>query len=248
VKLISVYSAKGGVGKTATAVNLAFLSARAGNRTLLWDLDPQSSATFYLRIQPKVRGGGKSLIRKKGDIAAAIRGTDYEGFDLLPGDFSYRKFDLLLNKAERAAKRFRRIHSRLAKEYDALILDCPPGFTLTSEALLRLSDLVMIPTIPTPLSLRSLELLGRYVEKKQLDAQRFRPFFSMVDRRKSLHRSVCEEVTDHPFRFLEPRIPYSTFVEQMGVRRAPLSTYAEKSLPARAFADLWAAVRAELSL
>ncbi len=247
MKLISVYSIKGGVGKTATAVNLAFLSARAGNRTLLWDLDPQSSATFYLRVLPKVKGGGKSLIRKKGDLARAIRGTDYEGFDLLPGDFSYRKFDLLLNEVEQATKRFRRVHRRLEKDYDVLIPDCPPGFTLISEALLRLSDLILVPTIPTPLSLRSLELVGRYVEKKKLDARRVRPFFSMVDRRKSLHRRVCEEATHAPFRFLEPRIPYSTFVEQMGVYRAPLATFAERSRPARAFADLWAAVGAELS-
>lgn len=248
MKLITVYSIKGGVGKTATAVNLAFLSARNGNRTLLWDLDPQSSSTFYLRVQPKVKGGGKNLIRKKADISDAIRGTDYEGFDLLPGDFSYRKFDLLLSEAEKAAKRFRRISRRLAKDYDALILDCSPGFTLISEALLRVSDLILVPTIPTPLSLRSLELIGRYVEKKKLDAQRVRPFFSMVDWRKSLHRSVCGDVTFTLFRFLEPRIPYSTFVEQMGVHRAPLATFAERSLPARAFAELWAAVAAELSL
>ncbi len=248
MKVISVYSIKGGVGKTATAVNLAFLSARDGNRTLLWDLDPQSSATFYLRIQPKVKGGGKKLIRKKGELEDAIRGTDYEGFDLLPGDFSYRKFDVLLTEADKAAKRLQRIIRRLRKEYDALVLDCSPGFSLMSEALLHLSDLVLIPTVPTPLSLRSLDLIGSYCEKKKLAANRIRPFFSMVDRRKSLHRSVCADTTERPFPFLEAQIPYSTFVEQMGVFRAPLPTFAAKSKPARAFADLWKAVRTGLSL
>ncbi len=248
MKLISVYSIKGGVGKTAAAVNLAFLSARAGNRTLLWDLDPQSSATFYLRVQPKVKGGGKSLIRKKGDISEAIRGTDYEGFDLLPGDFSYRKFDVLLSEAEKAAKRFQRIKRRLEKDYDALILDCSPGFTLISEVLLRLSDLILVPTVPTPLSLRSLEIISRYFQKKKLGSQRVRPFFSMVDRRKSLHRSICEEATETSFHFLEARIPYSTFVERMGVYRAPLPTFAQRSRPARAFTELWTEIGAELNL
>ena len=248
MKLISVYSIKGGVGKTAAAVNLSFLSARNGNRTLLWDLDPQSSATFYLRVQPKVKGGGKELIRKKGDLADAIRGTDYEGFELLPGDFSYRKFDLLLSEAENASKRFRRITRRLGRDYDTLVLDCSPGFSLMSEALLKLSDLVMIPTVPTPLSLRSLELVAEYFRKKKLDSRRVRPFFSMVDRRKSLHRKICDEVTDVPFRFLSPRIPYSTFVEQMGIFRAPLTTFAARSKPAKAFGELWETVAAALSL
>ena len=247
MKLISVYSIKGGVGKTAAAVNLAYLSARDGNRTLLWDLDPQSSATFYLRIQPRVKGGGKKLIRRKGDVNDSIRGTDYDGFDLLPGDFSYRKFDLLLNETEKATKRLQQLRRRLQKEYDTLILDCSPGFSLVAEALLKLSDLVLIPTVPTPLSLRSLELIGGYFEKKKLDTERVRAFFSMVDRRKSLHRTVCEQTKGSPFRFLSPRIPYSTFGEQMGVRRAPLATFAEKSPPARAFGELWRSIHTHLN-
>jgi cellulose biosynthesis protein BcsQ len=55
MKVAATYSIKGGVGKTTTAVNLAFEASRAGARVLLWDLDPQGAATFLLRVRAKVK-------------------------------------------------------------------------------------------------------------------------------------------------------------------------------------------------
>jgi len=66
VKVLAVFSIKGGVGKTATAVNLADLAARNGQRVLLWDLDPQGAASFYLRVKPRVKGGVEKLLAKVG--------------------------------------------------------------------------------------------------------------------------------------------------------------------------------------
>lgn len=56
--VLALYNIKGGVGKTAAAVNLAYLAARDGARALVCDLDPQGAATFCFRIKAKVRGGG----------------------------------------------------------------------------------------------------------------------------------------------------------------------------------------------
>ena len=56
MKVLATYNIKGGVGKTSTAVNLAYLAAREGRRTLLWDLDPQAAATFLFRVRPGSRG------------------------------------------------------------------------------------------------------------------------------------------------------------------------------------------------
>ncbi|MBV8947157.1 MAG: AAA family ATPase, partial [Solirubrobacterales bacterium] len=91
--VLASYNIKGGVGKTSAAVNLAFLAARGGATTLLWDLDPQGASTYLLRVKPKVKGGGRRLVRGKTDAGARIKGTDYERLDLLPADFSYRHMD-----------------------------------------------------------------------------------------------------------------------------------------------------------
>ena len=73
-QVLATYNIKGGVGKTSAAVNLAYLAARDGLRTLLWDLDPQGGSTYLFRVKPKIRGGGRKLVRLKSDVADADQG------------------------------------------------------------------------------------------------------------------------------------------------------------------------------
>src|SRR3954454_20652644 len=101
MKVMATYNIKGGVGKTSAAVNLAALAAADGFRTLLWDLDPQAAATFLFRIKPKVRGGAAKLVRGQSEVGDLLKGTDIEGLDLLPADFSYRHMDLELDGTKR---------------------------------------------------------------------------------------------------------------------------------------------------
>ena len=67
MKTLAIYSNKGGVGKTATTVNLSYLAAQAGLRTLICDLDAQSSATYYLRVKPKLNQGQKALLKAESE-------------------------------------------------------------------------------------------------------------------------------------------------------------------------------------
>ena len=108
VKVLATYNIKGGVGKTSAAVNVAALAAADGLRTLLWDLDPQGAASFLFRVRPKVRGGGRKLVRGRSDVTDVLRGTDVEGLDLLPADFSYRHMDLALDATGKPTRRLRR--------------------------------------------------------------------------------------------------------------------------------------------
>ena len=130
MRVLAILNMKGGVGKTATAVNLGFLAARSGWRTLIWDLDPQGAATFYLRVKPKIRGGGKKLVRGKLDVEGLIKGSDYDGLDLLPADFSYRKMDIALAGAKKPKRQLGRLIEPLSVDYDLALIDCPPGVTL----------------------------------------------------------------------------------------------------------------------
>src|ERR1700728_2006661 len=132
MRIYATYNIKGGVGKTTTAVNLAYLAAGAGLRTVLWDLDPQGAASFMFRIKPKVKGGGRALVSGKRPLDDAIKGTDFDNLDLIPADFTYRAMDLLLNADDnrsddgaggKSARTLARLLAPLAAEYDAVFLD-----------------------------------------------------------------------------------------------------------------------------
>lgn len=242
MKILATYNIKGGVGKTATAVNLAHLASREGARVLLWDLDPQAAASFYFRIRPKVKGGGARLLRRKRALAQAVRETDYPGLDLVPGDFSYRHLDLELAGRKKPLRRISRLLHRLRHDYDIAFLDCAPSVSLVSEAVLVAADLLLVPTIPTPLSLRTLQQLRRLITDDGYDTALL-PFFSMVDRRKALHRAVIEEARENAEDFAQTTIPYASEVERMGLERRPVTARAPASPGGQAFAALWREVK-----
>jgi len=106
---MAVYNIKGGVGKTTSAVNLAWLAADEGARTLVWDLDPQGTTSFYFRIKPKIKGGVGALLADKHHASASIKATDYDNLHLLPADLSYRHLDLELNAGKKPLRGMRRI-------------------------------------------------------------------------------------------------------------------------------------------
>ena len=85
---IALYNLKGGVGKTASCVNLAYLAAKNGYRTLLWDIDPQGSASFYFQGKLKLKGGIKKLLSPDTDLREAVLPTDYDNLDLISADLS----------------------------------------------------------------------------------------------------------------------------------------------------------------
>ena len=128
VKVLATYSIKGGVGKTTAAVNLGAEAARAGARVLLWDLDPQGAATFFVRVKPRLRGGRRAWCPSGAPLADHVRATDIAGVDVLPADFSLRRLDIHLDgtphrSPRRAAgadrRRLRRRRARLPARHHA---------------------------------------------------------------------------------------------------------------------------------
>lgn len=248
MRILATYNIKGGVGKTSAAVNLAALAAAAGLRTLLWDLDPQGSATFLFRIKPKVRGGARKLIERRSEVADLLKGTDLDGLDLLPADFSYRHMDLALGDTKRPEARLGKVLQPLDSEYDLAILDCPPSISLVSESVFETADALLVPLIPATLSVRTFERLVRFVEDQVADPPEIVAFFSMVDRRKRLHREVVDGLGRTYPQVVQAAIPAAADVERMGLQRAPLVTFAPTSPAARAYDALWKETVARLGL
>lgn len=239
MRVVGVYGIKGGVGKTSTAVNLAALSAQSGRRTLLWDLDPQGAAAFLLQVKPKVKGGSLGLLTGDRELQDAVRATGVEGLDLLPADETIRNADVALDAGKRAEKQLARMLKPVRESYDVVFLDCPPGLTLLSENVFRAADVLLVPLIPTPLSVRTYEQLLAFLDALDGHRPRVHPFLSMVDGRKKVHAELHAELLRRTTTVLTAWVPASSAVERMAVRRSPL-VVSEPRLPvAQAYRDLW---------
>ena len=243
MKIIAFYSIKGGVGKTAAAVNLAYIAAAEGAKTILLDMDPQGSASYYFRIKSSKKFSSKKFIKGRKRFDKSIKGTDYRNLDLLPSHLSYRNLDLVLDKLKRSKKRLREVLEPFAKEYDFVFLDCPPNITLVSENIFYAADYLLVPLVPTTLSLLTYEKLRQFFTDKALDQSKIFVFFSMVEKRKKMHRGIMEKMSNQDGRFLNSRIPYTADVEKMGIYREPLLCFRPKSIAARSYGDLWAEIK-----
>jgi chromosome partitioning protein len=243
-RALATYNIKGGVGKTSAAVNLAYLAARDGARTLLWDLDPQAASTYLFRVKPKVRGGAGKLVGLKSEVAGLIKGTDYERLDLLPADFSYRHMDLELDGFKKPTRRLVKVLEPLADEYDYVFLDCPPSISLVSESVFEVADALLVPVIPATLSARTFAQLDRLVD----GGPQVLAFFSMVEVRKSLHREIMARVrAQHSFHMLGAAIPSADEVERMGEERNAVGVFAPGSRAATAYEALWLDIKLRLT-
>lgn len=237
----ALYNLKGGVGKTASCVNFAWLAAQQGLRTLVWDLDPQGAATFYFNTESQ-RGHTRKLVDQSLDVATAIRPTAYENLSILPADVSARKLDLLLAEQGGSKKQLSRLLEPVAAHYDVLFIDCPPGFSVLADNIFHLADAVLMPVIPTTLSVRTYQAVTEYFEEKEKWLHKLACFFTMADLRKRMHRDVMDQLFADK-RFFEHYIPYLSDVEKMGTYAAPLPAFAPNSYAAICYAALWEEVK-----
>ena len=239
---VALYNLKGGVGKTASCVNFAYLAAKDGFKTLLWDIDPQGSTTFYYKVKPKDAQGIKKLISKDANLESAILSTEYDNLEIIAADNSSKSFDIMLEEMKGQKNRLKGILKQLEKEYDFVFIDCPPGFSALSENIFSAADIVLMPIIPTTLSIRTYNMVKDYFKEKELDSAKLMCFFAMADRRKNMHNEIMEHLYKDK-KFFQNYIPYLSEVEKMGIHRQPIEEYARSSYAAKCYHELWTEIK-----
>jgi len=237
---IAVYSSKGGVGKTTLAVNLAWAAASlSSRRTLLWDLDAQGGASFILAPDRKKGDEARAVIERDLSPRKLIVPSGIPNLDLLPADASLRTLDVLFSEID-SKKRLLKISEALDKDYDRIVIDCPPGLGITADQVIRGADLILVPLIPSALSGRAAEELTAHLERKK-DAPPVLPVFNLVDRRRIAHKTALQAAPNRH------ALPMASLVEQMADRHAPVGVYAPRAPITAAIAALWRDVERRLA-
>lgn len=242
VGVIAVYSIKGGVGKTTLAYDLAWRSAiLGGHRTLLWDLDLQGGAAFLLDEEQPRTPFAAAAFRPGGMLRRQIRNTRHANLFLLPADVSLRFLPAELAQMGQN-HRLTAITQLLSGEFTRIVLDCPPALNEISDQVIAAADLMLTPLPPSPLSMRAKDLIIAELAASPRRTPPLFPVLSMVDTRRRFHReAIAGMAVDWPV------VPFSSDIEQIAVRRAPIETFAPRSRGARALDALYRQVEARLT-
>jgi chromosome partitioning protein len=243
VKIIGVYNFKGGVGKTTAAVNLAYLASQEGEPVLLMDLDPQGASSYYLQTRMMKSPKLKRLFKGKIKLRSLIKETEFENLHVLPADFSYRKMDLILDNLKKPRRKLLSVLKSLKNRYSWIFIDSPTNISLVSENMFKAVDILLVPVIPAPLSVRTYEELIVFFRKKKLKREIIVPFYSMVQKQKKLHRDMIQIFSAREPSVLKICIPFLSDVEKMGIKQKPLPAFKSSSPATIAFQKLWAEVK-----
>jgi chromosome partitioning protein len=223
-RILAIANQKGGVGKTTTTVNLAAGLARAGQRVLLVDLDPQGNATMGSGIDKRSLGQSVYHVVLGLATADAVRTrSEKGGYDVLPSNRELAGAEVELIELENRELRLSAALAPVAVDYDFILLDCPPSLSLlTVNALVAASSVV----IPMQCEYYALEGLSDLVNTVRKVRQSLNPSLeiegllrTMFDPRNTLAQQVSEQLRQH----FGPKV-YETVIPR-NVRLAEAPSY-----------------------
>ena len=240
MKVIAVTNQKGGVGKTTSAVNIAFYLAKEGKNVLLIDFDPQGNATSGMGVdKTKLEYTVLDVVQGDKPVTEVILPTKHKGLSLVPATPHLANAEVELAKAD---KRFSRLKQSLSEltEYDYAIIDSPPSLSLLTVNGLIAADYILLPV---QAEFYAMEGLGQLLETMNLIRKAMNPtleligvLVTMMDARTTLAGQVHPEIKTHfPGKVFETTIPRNVRLAEAPSHGVPVGAYDRFSKGARAY-------------
>lgn len=242
--VISVTNQKGGVGKTTTAVNLAYYIAKSGKKTLLVDFDPQGNATSGLGIDKQLlQGTMADVVMEEMTLDQVVIPTVHKNLYLAPTTPLLANTEVQLAQADKRFSRLKAAIEASAGEYDIVIIDSPPSLSLLTVNGLIAATYVLLPV---QAEFYALEGLGQLLETMKLVRKGMNPTLellgvlpTMIDSRTTLSGQVHEEIKKHfPGKVFNTTIPRNIRLAEAPSHGLPVGVYDRFSKGARAYKAL----------
>lgn len=242
--VISITNQKGGVGKTTTAVNLAYYIAKAGKKTLLIDFDPQGNATSGMGLEKQeLQFTMADVVMGTQKINDIIRPTDYKNLFLAPSTSYLADTEVQLAQADKRFSRLKMAIESNTDNYDVIIVDCPPSLSLLTVNGLIAAKYILLPV---QAEFYALEGLGQLLETMKLVRKAMNPTLdligvlpTMMDTRTTLSGQVYEEIKKHfPGKVFNSVIPRNVRLAEAPSHGLPIGAYDKFSKGARAYKSL----------